>query len=218
MLVEDDDDLREAVADTLRRDGYEVRGVAAGSAVDEVVDGFRPDVAILDVSLPGAVDGFTIARGLRARTDIPIVFLTAVGDEAHRLEGFAAGADDYLVKPFPMAELLVRLRAILRRTNQLGRWIWRVGDIVIDEDAHTVVVADRPVELTALEFDLLVALARHPGRVMSKVQLLNAVWGFDHYSLNLVEVHISALRKKLEAYGPRVIHTVRNVGYVLRGQ
>lgn len=216
--MEDDSATRGAVVATMQSEGYEVRGLTDGGAVDSLVDSFRPDIAILDVSLPGPMDGFAVARLLRARTDIPLVFLTARSDADQRLHGFEVGADDYLVKPFPMAELAARVRAILRRTNQLGRWIWRVGHIVIDEEAHTVVVSDRPIELTALEFDLLVALARHPGTVMSKVQLLNTVWGFDHYSLNLVEVHISALRKKLEAHGPRVIHTVRSVGYVLRAR
>ena len=132
------------------------------------------------------------------------------------MAGFDAGADDYLVKPFAMAELLARVQALLRRSGRLASAVWQVGELVIDQGAAKVVRAGAPVELTSTEYQLLCVLARHPGQVLSKVQLLTQVWGFDAYDANLVEVHMSALRRKLEAHGPRMVHTVRNMGYVLR--
>ena len=172
---------------------------------------------LLDIGLPGGVDGLTVARKIRATDNVLLVFVTGAGAEQERLKGFEVGADDYIVKPVFIPELVARVRAMLRRSNQTGRAVWRVGDLTVDEDAHTVTMCDEPVELTALEFALLACLCRTPGRVISKVQLLTEVWGFDHFSLNVVEVHVSALRKKLEAHGPRVVQTVRNVGYVVRG-
>lgn len=216
LVVEDDPDVRSSIEAALRAEGFHVRSLPDGHDVDQAMQVFRPDIAILDVSLDGHDDGFTIARRIRAGSDIPFVFVTSSGALEDRLRGFEVGGDDYLVKPFAMAELLCRVRAVLRRSNEHGRSVWAVGDLVVDEDAHTLVLAGHGIEVTALEFALLVALARRPGRVMSKVQLLTQVWGFDHYSLNLVEVHVSALRKKLEAHAPRIIHTVRGVGYVLR--
>jgi DNA-binding response OmpR family regulator len=215
-VIEDEAGVRDAIAGALSDEGFDVRTSPDGGDTELLLDTYRPDIAILDVGLGAGPDGFSVARRLRARSDIPFLFVTSAGDLSERLTGFDIGADDYLLKPFPMAELVARVRAVLRRSDQLSRSVWRVGDILIDEDAHAVVVGAEPVVLTALEFQLLVALARRPGRVMSKVQLLNEVWGFDHYALNIVEVHVSALRKKLEAHAPRVIHTVRNVGYVLR--
>lgn len=216
LLVEDDEPMRAAVVGTLSDEGFDVRWEADGTAVIGTIEVFRPDLVLLDVHLPGGPDGMAVARQVRAANDIPIIFVTSAGSEQERIAGFAAGADDYLPKPFSMAELVARTRAVLRRSNVLGRSVWRVGPIVVDEESHTVSVNDHLVELTALEFALLARLCRSPGRVISKVQLLTDVWGFDHYALNLVEVHISSLRKKLEVHGPRVVHTVRAVGYVLR--
>lgn len=216
LLVEDDDDMRTAIATSLRSEGYEVRDLGGADEATRAIETFRPDIAILDVDLPHGLNGFSLGRRLRSTTDIPFLFVTGSSRLEDRLTGFEVGGDDYVTKPFPMPELMARVRAILRRSNQLARSVWKVGDILVDEDAHTVVVADEQVDLTAIEFALLAALARNPRRVMSKVQLLTEVWGFDHYTLNLVEVHISALRRKLEAHAPRCIHTVRNVGYVLR--
>lgn len=216
LVVEDDQQIRSAVVATLKAEGFEVRAEEGGSAVNSTVGTFRPDLVLLDVHLPGGPDGMEVARRLRAAHDMPFIFLTSAGSEGDRLAGFALGADDYMVKPFSMGELVARSRAVLRRANRLDRDVWRVGRLVVDEEAHIVSVDHQPVELTAIEFALLARLCRAPGRVISKVQLLTDVWGFDHYSLNLVEVHVSTLRKKLEAHGPRVIHTVRSVGYVIR--
>lgn len=216
LVVEDDEPIRSAVVAALSDEGFDVRWESDGAAVTGTIEVFSPDLVLLDVHLPGGPDGVAVAREVRAAHDVPMIFVTSAGSEQERIAGFAVGADDYLVKPFSLAEMVARARAVLRRSNRLGRAVWRVGPIVVDEDAHTVSVDDHPVELTALEFALLARLCRTPGRVISKVQLLTDVWGFDHYALNLVEVHISSLRKKLEARGPRVIHTVRSVGYVIR--
>jgi len=129
---------------------------------------------------------------------------------------FDAGGDDYVVKPFIMAELLARMRAVLRRSGREGRRVLEIADLIVDEDAHAAVRAGTTLDLTQREFSLLATLCHHTGVVLSKVQLLTQVWGFEHYDLNVVEVHISALRRKIEEQGPRLIHTVRGVGYVLR--
>ena len=216
LVVEDDPAIREAVSMALRDDGYEVRAEADGEAALRSAEGFRPDVAIVDVRLPPGPDGIGVARALREASDLPVLFLTAADGLEDRLAGFAVGADDYIVKPFSMAELLARLRAVLRRAGRLQSAVWQVGDLVVDEAARVVQSAGEPVELTPTEFELLVALGRQRGRVVSKVQLLSLVWGYDAYDPNVVEVHISALRGKLEARGGRLIHTVRGAGYVLR--
>ena len=217
LVVEDDDVTRAEIAAALGGAGFDVRAAADGTSAVDTVASFRPDLVLLDIGLPGGVDGLTVARKIRATDNVLLVFVTGAGAEQERLRGFEVGADDYIVKPVFIPELVARVRAMLRRSNQAGRAVWRVGDLTVDEDAHTVTMCDQPVELTALEFSLLACLCRTPGRVISKVQLLTEVWGFDHFSLNVVEVHVSALRKKLEAHGPRVVQTVRNVGYVVRG-
>jgi DNA-binding response OmpR family regulator len=144
------------------------------------------------------------------------MMLTAADTVGERLEGFNAGADDYILKPFSMAEVLARIQALLRRTGVLTSAVRQVADIIIDDAARTVLRDGHALDLTRTEFDLLAVLAKHPGQVLSKVQLLTQVWGFDAYDVNLVEVHMSSLRRKLESHGPRLIQTVRGVGYVLR--
>lgn len=205
-----------AIAAALEDESFEVRAESSGIHADQIVEAFRPDIVLLDVRLPEGIDGFTVGRRIRCTNDVPFLFITGSDRLEDRLNGFRSGADDYVTKPFLVPEVLARVRAILRRAGRLERAVWHVGPIVIDEEAHTVVVNDTPVELTAIEFAVLGSLARRPGRVVSKAQLLTEVWGFDHYALNVVEVHVSALRRKIEVHAPRVIHTVRNVGYVLR--
>ncbi len=217
LLVEDDVSVRDAVAVALRGEGYEVADVPDGSELPSLLDRFRPDLAVLDVRLAVGPDGLSLARAIRSRSDTPVLFLTAADSVGDRLKGFDAGADDYLVKPFSMAELLARTRALLRRADRLASPTWQVGDLTVDEAARSVIRGDVPVELTRTEFDLLAALGRHVGQVVPKSKLLAMVWEFDSYDPNLVEVHVSALRRKLEVHGDRLIHTVRGVGYVLRG-
>jgi DNA-binding response OmpR family regulator len=216
LVVEDDRPVRTSLEVILREEGYEVWASADASGVEQVLERFRPDLAILDVRLGPGPDGYATARLLRSHGDIPIIMVTAADTVAERLEGFQAGADDYLVKPFSIAELLARVQALLRRSGRLTADVRQVADVVIDESARTVLRAGTELELTRTEFDLLAVMARHPGQVLSKVQLLTQVWGFDAYDVNLVEVHMSSLRRKLEAHGPRLIQTVRGVGYVLR--
>jgi DNA-binding response OmpR family regulator len=216
LLVEDDPLIREVLAAALSGAGYIVHTEENGSHVERAVANFLPDVALLDVHLGDGVDGITVARRLRAVRDLPFLFLTAAGGIDDVLAGFDVGGDDYIVKPFVMDELLVRMQAVLRRWGRVGRSVLRVGDLVVDLGAHMAVRGDEALDLTHREFTLLATLAQHPGIVMSKLQLLTQVWGFEHYDLNLVEVHICALRRKVEQHGSRMIHTVRGVGYVLR--
>lgn len=214
LLVEDDPLIRDSTTSSLRAAGMLVQARADGVDLPAVLDAFRPDIAVLDVMLPGE-DGLSLARRCCAPRDVPVVFVTARDAVTDRVAGFHAGADDYLVKPFAVEELLVRLRAVLRRSGRTAQVV-EVDDLVVDESAGLAVRAGHALELTATEFRLLTQLARHRGRVLSKVQLLSQVWGYDDYDTNLVEVHVSALRRKLEEHGPRLVHTVRGLGYVLR--
>jgi two-component system, OmpR family, response regulator len=216
LLVEDDAAMLEAVASALRGEGYQVHTEPDGAGIREAAAGFRPDLAVLDVRLPRGPSGLSIARLLRDAEELPIIFLTAADSTEDRLAGFEAGGDDYLIKPFAMAELLARVRALLRRSGRLTSDTWQVGDVVVDEATRRVHRNGGTIDLTRTEFDLLVSLGRHPDRVLSKTQLLASVWGFESYDVNVVEVHISALRRKLEEHGPRLIHTVRGAGYRLR--
>jgi two-component system OmpR family response regulator len=215
LVVEDEDAIRAPLAAALRGAGHEVREVADGAGFEDVVDAYRPDLALLDVQLPGGRDGFALAAALRERSDCAVLMVTARDAVDDRLRGFAAGADDYVVKPFATVEVLARVGAILRRLGRVPSTV-QVGDLVVDEDARLAVRSGQALELTATEFKLLAYLAGHRGRVLSKTQLLTQVWGYDEYDPNLVEVHISALRRKLEQHGPRLVHTARGLGYVLR--
>lgn len=216
LLIEDDALTREVLASALTGTGYEVHSEADGTGVERVADRFRPDIALIDMHLGNGVDGITVAKRLRSTVSVPLLFITAATGVDNVLAAFDAGGDDYVVKPFVMAELLARMKAVLRRAGREARRILEIGDLVVDEDAHAAVRGGQVLELTHREFSLLVTFCKHPGVVLSKVQLLNQVWGFEHYDLNVVEVHISALRRKLEEGGSRLIHTVRGVGYVLR--
>ena len=215
LVVEDEPTLRAAVGRALTEAGYTVRTVADGWSFTHEIDAFKPDLALLDVMLPGA-DGFTLARQLRAHTQCPVIFMTAKDNVTDRLTGFDAGADDYVVKPFVLEELLARVAAVLRRSGRLHSSVSEVGDLLVDAESGTVRRAGHDLSLTATELRLLTYLVRNRGRTLSKTQLLTQVWGYGDYDPNLVEVHISAVRRKLEEHGPRIVHTVRNLGYVLR--
>jgi DNA-binding response OmpR family regulator len=212
VVVEDEDAVRGAVEQALRTEGLVVASYADWTDADEILAA-APDLAVLDVMLPRG-DGLELARRLRLRRDVPIVFLTARDGVDDRLAGFALGADDYLVKPFALEELLARVRAVLRRTGRLGAAI-EAGDLLVDEQAGRATRDGRDLGLTPTELKLLAFLVRHRGMVLSKPQLLTQVWGYEAYDPNVVEVHVSALRRKLERHGPRILDTVRGLGYRL---
>ena len=216
LVVEDDGPIRSALEVALRGEDYEVEAQSDAGRIAEAAERFRPDLAVLDVRLPDGPDGYSAARILRSGSDMPILFLTAADRVDDRLAGFEAGGDDYLAKPFSMAEVLARTRALLRRSGRLSSAVRQVANLVIDDGARTVVRDGAVLHLTRTEYELLSVLAQHPGQVLSKIQLLTKVWGFDADDANLVEVHMSSLRRKLEAHGPRLVHTVRGVGYVVR--
>jgi two-component system, OmpR family, response regulator len=213
LVIEDDPVLRDCIADEVRAAGHQVLARPDGTDLHRVTERFRPDAALLDVMLPGR-SGLALAAELRD-LDCALLFLTARDAVADRLAGFAVGADDYLVKPFVMAELLARLSAVLRRRGHGRAAVVRIDDLEIDEDAGEARRSGSPLPLTATELRLLVYLARNRGRVLSKTQILTQVWGYDAYDPNLVEAFVSGLRRKLEAAGPRVLHTVRGIGYRL---
>jgi DNA-binding response OmpR family regulator len=217
LVVEDDEDIAQALQRSLRMEGYEVRSAADGRVALEQGRTFAPDLVILDLGLPG-VDGLEVARSLRADDDVPILILTARDALDSRVEGLDAGADDYLVKPFERQELLARMRALLRRRPPRGSAPLRVGDLSLNTDTHEVLRAERAIDLTQREFELLEYLMRNERIVISRQRLLDEVWGYDPFSTtNTIEVFVSNLRRKLEAEGePRLLHTIRGAGYVLR--
>ena len=214
LVVEDSDAIRTAVLAALRDAGYAVSGAVDGSGIERDLDTFRPDLVVLDVLLPGR-DGFALLDVVRRRSDAGVVMLTARDGVSDRLRGLTSGADDYLVKPFVLAELVARVAAVLRRMGRAPSTV-EVGDLVLDESSGMAVRGGAPLDLTATELRLLCYLAAQRGRVVSKTQILTAVWGYDAYDPNLVEVHVSALRRKLETVGPRLVHTVRGLGYTVR--
>jgi DNA-binding response OmpR family regulator len=218
LVVEDDEEIAQALQRSLRMEGYEVRSAPDGRAALEQRRAFAPDLVILDLGLPG-VDGLTVARELREfGEDVPILILTARDALESRVEGLDAGADDYLVKPFERQELLARMRALLRRRPPRGTAPLRVGDLTLNVDTHEITRGERPIELTQREFELLEYLMRNERIVISRQRLLDEVWGYDPFSTtNTIEVFVSNLRRKLEAGNePRLLHTIRGAGYVLR--
>jgi len=215
LFIEDDEAVRNALALELRAAGYLVQAEPDGSSLEEIAESFRPDIAILDVMLPGR-SGFDLAHYLRNKSDLPILFLTAKDAVSSRLAGFSAGADDYVIKPVVVEELLARLRALLRRSGRLESEVLEVGDLILDEPARVVRRGDTTLELTPIEFQLLAFLMRNRGVVLSRLQIMSQVWGYEEHDPNLVPVHMGNLRRKLEAVGPRLIHTIRGHGYVLR--
>ncbi|WP_224390961.1 response regulator transcription factor [Pseudonocardia sp. ICBG1293] len=216
LVLEDSDAIRESVVDALADAGHVAEGVVDGTAFEERLAAFRPDLVVLDVMLPGGRDGFELIDVVRGHGDAGIVMLTARDALADRLRGLDAGADDYVLKPFALDELVARVASVLRRRGRLPSAV-QVGDLLLDPDAAVASRGGRSLELSATELRLLTYLTEQRGRTVSKAQILRAVWGYDAYDPNLVEVHVSALRRKLEAPGPRLLHTVRGLGYSLRG-
>ncbi|WP_321167659.1 response regulator transcription factor [Baekduia soli] len=217
LIVEDDDDIAQVLQRSLRLEGYETRIAADGETALGAAGDFVPDLVVLDLGLP-KIDGMEVARRLRESDDVPILMLTARDALESRVEGLDAGADDYLVKPFERQELLARLRALLRRRPPRGSASLVVSDLSLNPDTHEVRRADRTVELTQREFELLEYLMRNERIVVPRQRLLEDVWGYDPFATtNTIEVFVSNLRRKLEAGGePRLLHTIRGAGYVLR--
>ena len=214
LVVEDSEAIRVAVQTALRAQGFTVESQPDGADLEERLARFTPDLVVLDVMLPGR-DGFALLPVLRRSSRAAVLMLTARDQLGDRLAGLAAGADDYLVKPFAMAELVARIHAVLRRTQPEGGTI-AVADLTLNLDASLVRRAGRTLELTETERRVLGYLAAHRERAVTKTQLLTAVWGYEGFDPNVVEVHVSSLRRKLEAGdAPRLVHTVRGQGYRL---
>jgi two-component system OmpR family response regulator len=214
LVVEDAEPIRTAVGIALTEAGHSVLTRPDGDGFERDLVEYRPDLVLLDVMLPGR-DGFALLTVARETSNAGVILLTARDAVEDRLHGLRTGADDYVVKPFVLAELIARVEALLRRLGRL-RTVLEIDDLAVDVEAGSVRRAGQPIELTATEYKLLAFLAGRSGKVVGKTQLLTAVWGYDDYAANLVEVHVSALRRKLEAHGPRLLHTVRGSGYVLR--
>ncbi len=221
LVVEDDDDILELLTYNLSSAGFEVVTAKDGYAALAAVRNHRPDLVVLDLMIPG-IDGFEVCKELKRSTDtrnIPVIMLTARGEEVDRIVGLELGADDYVVKPFSPRELILRIRAVLRRApadaNQ--EKTWQHEGLKVDFDAHKLTVDGEEVALTALEFKLLSELIRSPGKVRTRDQLLESVWAyqFDGYA-RTVDTHVRRLRQKLGNYSDWV-ETVRGVGYRFKG-
>jgi two-component system response regulator RegX3 len=213
LVVEDEDTIAEPLVEGLLAEGFDVTRVATGQAA---LDAPPADLVLLDVRLPD-IDGFTVCRELRARSDVPIIMVTAKGEEIDRVVGLELGADDYVVKPFGLRELVARIRAVARRTpgRHEPRETLVVGALEVDVPARRATVDGRELQLTLKEFDLLALLASEPGVVVDRQRILREVWDTTWYgSSKTVDVHVAALRKKLG--DPTLIETVRGVGLRLR--
>jgi two-component system, OmpR family, response regulator ResD len=217
LVVDDEPIVREVVVTYLRREGYRTLEAGDGDLAKTLVETERPDLVVLDLMLPG-VDGLSICRWIRARGPLPIIMLTARGEEADRIVGLEVGADDYVTKPFSPRELAARVRTVLRRSSPLPERaeVLAFDELEIDAAAREVRRSGKPLRLTAKEFDLLFFLASHPRRVFSRDQLMHRVWGYSSaLDTGTVTVHIRRLREKIEvdASLPRRLETVWGVGY-----
>ena len=218
LVADDEPQLRRALERALKLEGYEVELAADGDEALAAVGGTHPDAIVLDVLMPKR-DGLEVCRALRSGEDrIPVLMLTARDAVSDRVDGLDAGADDYVVKPFALEELLARLRALLRRREADGGERLTYADLVLDPGTREVRRDGREIELTKTEFSLLEHLMRHPRQVLTRSQIFEAVWGYDFGPRsNSLEVYVGYLRRKTEAGGePRLIQTVRGVGYTLR--
>jgi two-component system, OmpR family, alkaline phosphatase synthesis response regulator PhoP len=225
LVVDDESNLVELLSDYLTREGFQVLTALDGLTALDLARAQQPDLIVLDVMLPG-LDGVEVCRRLRQFSDAYVLMLTARAEEIDKLVGLAVGADDYMTKPFSPRELVARVKALLRRPRQqtgegaTSPLPLRAGDLVIDEMRHEVTLQGQSVPLTAREFALLLTLAQHPGRVFTRIQLLERVWGAEYYDEHVVDVHVANLRKKLAvvASASDYVETVRGVGYRLRAQ
>jgi two-component system, OmpR family, response regulator len=220
LVVDDEPSIVDSVTTVLRYEGFEVDVAPSGRKALAKAQQGSFDLLILDVMLPD-LDGLEVTRRLRADgVDVPVLFLTAKADVEDRVAGLTIGGDDYVTKPFSLVELVARVKAILRRRAPEGsdaEGLLRYADVVMDEESHEVRRGDTPVKLTATEFNLLRLFLLNPRRVLSKDQIIDHVWHYDFGgNQNIVETYVGYLRRKLDALGPPLIHTIRLVGYVLR--
>jgi DNA-binding response OmpR family regulator len=217
LVIEDDAEIAEVLRRTLRQEGHEVKTAGDGEEALTTAVEFMPDLVILDLGLP-KLDGVEVLRRLRSDDDVPVLILTARTDLDDRVEGLDTGADDYLVKPFERQELLARMRALMRRRPPRGAAALVLGDLRLNPATREVARGDREIDLTAREFELLEFLMRNERLVVSRERLLEEVWGYDPLAMtNTIDVFISNLRRKLEEGGePRLLHTKRGAGYVMR--
>ncbi|MEU5331960.1 response regulator transcription factor [Streptomyces asoensis] len=225
LVVEDDPGIRMLLESALRLSGYDVASAGTGQDALRDVESLRPELVLLDVMLPD-LDGFEVTRSLRAAGDrTPVLFLTARGEVADRIAGLTAGGDDYVTKPFSIEEVLLRIRAILRRTDfdhasgaeGISSGILRFADLELDENAHEVHRAGEYIPLSPTEFNLLTYMMENANHVLSKTKILNHVWGYDFAGDGrIVETYIKYLRRKVDCFEPPLLHTIRGVGYCLR--
>jgi DNA-binding response OmpR family regulator len=217
LVVDDEPIVREVVVRYLRREGFRTLEAGDGDAAREILERETPSLVVLDLMLPGT-DGLTLCRWIRQRSNLPVIMLTALGEESDRIVGLELGADDYVTKPFSPRELAVRVKAVLRRAGAAtaGSEVTRFGDVELDAAGRFASRAGEPLTLTAKEFDLLWFLATNPGRVFSRGQLMASVWGYEAaLDTGTVTVHVRRLREKIEddPSRPRHLETVWGVGY-----
>ena len=215
LVVDDDASLAEMLSIVLRQEGFDSRIVGRGDIALDAFRDYKPDLVLLDLMLPGK-DGIDVCKEIRAESGVPIVMLTAKGDTVDVVVGLESGADDYIVKPFKPQALVARVRARVRRNDVSNAEGLTIGDVSIDVAGHSVTRDGQPINLTPLEFDLLVCLARKPWQVFTREVLLEQVWGYRHSAdTRLVNVHVQRLRSKVEhdPENPEVVVTVRGVGY-----
>ncbi|NOZ26459.1 MAG: response regulator transcription factor [Chloroflexi bacterium] len=222
LVVDDEPNILSVVQAYLQQEGFTVYTAADGLSALKAARAYRPDLIVLDIMLPG-LDGIEVLRRLRQESNVYVLMLTAKADETDKIVGLTMGADDYLTKPFSPRELVARVKAILRRGRGVGQDEAPLNfhRLRIDPEARQVWKDDRPVELTPIEFDILLALARHRGRVLSREQLIEHVWGYDYYGdERVVDVHIGRIRKKIEddPAHPTWIITARGIGYRFEGE
>jgi len=219
LVVDDEPNIVDVISMALRYEGFEVDAAGTGAEALAKIRDTRPHVLLLDVMLPD-MEGFEVAKQLGAeRARVPIIFLTARDATEDRVRGLTVGGDDYVTKPFSLAELIARVRALLRRAGvtDTDSSVVAFADVELDDDAHEVTRAGRLIELTPTEYRLLRYLLLNPRRVLSRTQLLEHVWDYDFGGdARVLETYVSYLRRKLDEHGPPLIHTVRGVGYVLR--
>ncbi|WP_410586434.1 response regulator transcription factor [Amycolatopsis sp. lyj-23] len=221
LVVDDEATVRELLSAALRFAGFRVTSAATAGEAVAAATAEPPDLVLLDVMLPD-LDGFEVVRRLRERRSghgapVPVLFLTARDRQSDKVTGLSLGADDYVTKPFDLAELIARIRAILRRTAGHAAGVLAVGALTLDAEGHQVTLAGTPIRLSATEFRLLRYLVENAGRVVSKAQILDRVWRDDFGGdAGIVDTYISYLRRKVDTGEPKLIHTVHGVGYVLR--